>query len=126
MEGEISVANIGLIIASIGLIIVGIAATILVIIGMWKTFAKAGQPGWGCFIPVYNIYLVLKIAGKPEWWLILWLFVPIVNFVISIITYVDFAKRFGKSGGFGIGLFFLPAIFFLILGFGSAEYLEAT
>ena len=44
---------------------------VLVIAGLWKTFVKAGEPGWGAIIPFYNIYLIIKVAGRPGWWLIL-------------------------------------------------------
>jgi uncharacterized membrane protein YoaK (UPF0700 family) len=62
---------------------------------------------------------MLKIAGKPMWWVILF-FIPIANFVITIIVAIAIAQRFSKSTGFGIGLAFLPFIFYPMLGFGSA------
>ncbi len=99
-----------------------IGLIVLVIAGMWKTFEKAGEPGWAAIIPFYNIYIMLKIAGKPAWWLLLFL-IPLVNIVISIITMIDFAKKFGKDTGFAIGLALLGFIFFPILGFGAAQYL---
>jgi hypothetical protein len=98
-----------------------IALIVFSIIVMWKVFVKAGQPGWGCIIPIYNIYLMMKIAGRPGWWVILF-FIPIVNLVICIIVMIDIAKNFGKGTGFGIGLVFLNIIFFAILAFGDAEY----
>ncbi len=98
-----------------------IAFIVFSIIVMWKVFVKAGQPGWGCIIPIYNIYLMMKIAGRPGWWLLLF-FIPIVNLIICIIVMIDIAKNFGKGTGFGIGLVFLNIIFFAILAFGDAEY----
>ena len=51
------------------------------------------------------------------------LFVEISLFVIVEIMYaIRTAKAFGKGGGFAVGLFFLPNIFWLILGFGKAKY----
>lgn len=94
---------------------------IFFIIMLWKVFTKAGQPGWGCVIPIYNAYLLLKIAGKPGWWLVLF-FIPVVSFVVSIIATIAIAANFGKGVGFGIGLILLPVIFYPILAFGSAEY----
>jgi hypothetical protein len=94
---------------------------VLVIAGSWKMFAKAGKPGWGAIIPIYNIYLLLKIAGRPGWWLLLAL-IPLVNIVIGILLMVDVAKAFGMGVGFAIGLILLPVIFVPILGFGSASY----
>ena len=91
------------------------------IIVMWKIFVKAGKPGWGCIVPIYNIILQLEIAGRPIWWIFL-MFIPFVNIVISIIILIDFAKAFGKGTGFAIGMLFLPFIFFPILAFDSSEY----
>jgi hypothetical protein len=92
-----------------------------VIVAMWKIFTKAGQPGWACLIPFYNIYVLCKIVGRPGWWLILML-IPFVNVIIGIILCIDLAKSFGKGVGFGLGLIFLSFIFYPILGFGSAQY----
>ena len=94
---------------------------IFYIVAGWKVFVKAGEPGWGIFVPIYNLYLICKISGRPEWWLILF-FVPLVNVVIALIIAMDIAKAFSKSSGFGIGLWLLSFIFVPILGFGSATY----
>src|SRR5262245_50760726 len=101
--------------------LVYLALLVLVIIGCWKTFTKAGQPGWGCLIPIFNVYLMLKIAGRPWWWLLLFI-IPFVNIIIAAIVSIDIAKSFGKGVGFGIGLWLLSPIFYCILGFGSAQY----
>ena len=88
---------------------------------MWKVFTKAGQPGWACLIPIYNLYVLCKIAGRPGWWLLLML-IPFVNIIILIILCIDIAKSFGNGVGFGLGMAFLGFIFWPILGFGSAQY----
>ena len=103
------------------LMIVWLVVVVLMIAAMWKVFTKAGQPGWACLIPIYNFYILCKIAGRPGWWLLLML-IPLVNFIIMIIISIDIAKNFGKGVGFGLGLVFLGFIFFPILGFGSAQY----
>ena len=96
---------------------------IVVIAGFWKVFEKAGQPGWAALIPIYNAYVMLKVVGRPGWWLLLFL-IPVVNFVIGMIVAIDMAKSFGQSAAFGVVLlFFLSFIGYLILGFGSARYL---
>jgi hypothetical protein len=104
-------------------LLIQLAIVILIIAGIWKTFAKAGQPGWAAIIPIFNVYVLLKIANRPWWWLLLML-IPLVNLVIAIIVALDVAKAFGKSTGFGIGLVFLGFIFYPILGFGSATYTQ--
>ena len=107
---------VGLVLAALYL---GIA--LFYIICYWKVFTKAGKPGWGIFIPIYNLYLCVKIAGRSGWWVLL-CFIPLVNFVILIILSLDIAKAFGKGTGFGILLFLLPIIAVPILAFGSAVY----
>ena len=97
------------------------ALIVLIVAGQWKMYSKAGQPGWACIIPIYNMIVLLEIAGKPIWWILL-LMIPFVNFVIVLLVLIELAARFGKGGGFAAGLFFLPFIFFPMLGFGSATY----
>jgi hypothetical protein len=87
----------------------------------WKIFTKAGRPGWASLIPIYNWYVLLKVSGKPGWWLILF-FIPLVSFIMWIIMCLGLAEKFGKGAGFGVGLAFLSIIFFPILGFGGAQY----
>jgi len=105
------------------------ALIILMIVGMWKTFDKAGKPGWAAIIPIYNIIVLLEITDKPIWWVVLFL-IPIVNFVAPVVVmflvYITLAERFGKGGGFAVGLFFLPFIFFPMLGFSDATYQGGT
>lgn len=88
---------------------------------MWRTYAKAGQPGWACLIPIYGRYILLKIAGKPGWWLLL-TFIPFVALFVRIDVVVDIADNFGRGWAFALGLFFLPFVFYPILAFGSAVY----
>jgi hypothetical protein len=101
--------------------IIGLLVALLMIVAMWKVFAKAGQPGWASIIPIYNLYIWCKIVGRPGWWVILML-IPFVNIIVGIVLCIDMAKSFGKGVGFGIGLVFLGIIFLPILGFGSPQY----
>jgi len=93
----------------------------LMIASMWKVYTKAGQPGWAAIIPIYNIIVLLKIVGKPWWWVIGFL-IPFVNFILMIVISVLLAKSFGKGIGFAIGLILLGFIFYPILAFGDATY----
>lgn len=69
--------------------------------------------------------LLIQIAGRPIWWIIL-LLIPLVNLIVMIVISLDVAKNFGKGPGFGIGLWLLGFIFYPILGFGSAQYAPQT
>lgn len=104
-----------------GGIVLYLAVIVLLIVSMWKVFEKAGKPGWGCLIPIYNLFLLIQIARKPEWWILLYL-VPLVNIVVAVMVVIGVAENFGKSQLFGIGLFFFPFICYPILAFGDARY----
>ena len=97
------------------------AFLVAVLAAFWQVFTKAGEPGWAILIPFYNMIVLLKIVGRPWWWLILAM-IPFVNFIILIIVELDLAKSFGKGVGFAIGLILLGPIFIMILGFGDARY----
>jgi len=99
------------------LVVIQIAAT-------WKVFEKAGKPGWAAIVPIYNVIVLLDVAGKPWWWLLL-LLIPLVNIVVAIIVYISLARNFGKGVGFALGLIFLSVIFFPILAWGDAQYQPA-
>src|SRR5258708_3074517 len=58
-------------------------------------FEKADQPGWQGIIPIYNAYVMIKLSGKPLWWIILVL-LPIINILFLIGITIDFLKSFGK------------------------------
>ncbi|MGD0523724.1 MAG: DUF5684 domain-containing protein [Polyangiaceae bacterium] len=96
--------------------VIYLAVGILAVAGAWKTLTKLGEPGWAILIPIYGPIVLLKAGGKP-WF---WVFIPIVGPIMMIIALIEIAKRFGKGAGFGLGLAFLPFIFFPMLGFGSA------
>jgi hypothetical protein len=104
-----------------GLFIIGFIVFVVMVVAGWKIFEKAGKPGWAIIIPIYNIIVLLEIVGRPIWWIILFL-IPVVNIVIAVIVYIELAKSFGKSAGFGIGIILLPIVFYPILAFGDAEY----
>lgn len=115
-EAAANVAQIGAIINLVSLVIL-----VLMTAGMWKIFAKAGQPGWASLVPFYNVYVLLKVAGRPGWWMILFI-IPLVNFAIAIIIGIDLAKSFGRGVGYGLGLTFLSPIFYPLLGFSDDTY----
>lgn len=108
-------------IMGLGLLVVWCAVVLVIIAAMWVTFTKAGEPGWACLVPIYNMVVMCKIAGKPWWWILL-MIIPFVNFVIIIMLFIAFAKNFGKGAGFGIGLAFLGFIFFPMLAWGDAKF----
>ena len=54
------------------------------------------------FIPIGNIYLMVEIAQKPIWWLVVLIIVPIVNIIFAILTFMAIAKRMGRPSWWGV------------------------
>ena len=106
-----------------------VISIVTVPIGMWKVFTKASQPGWAVLIPIYNIILLLRIAGLPWYWVFtpLIVVIPFLGWIVCLAWVVwihhRISTRFGQGIGFTIGLTLLTPIFWLILGSGSAKYL---
>jgi hypothetical protein len=108
-----------------GMMIVWLLVVVLMVAAMWKIFVKAGKPGWAAIVPIYNLIVLIEIAGKPLWWFILML-IPIVNLIVAIIVLAAVARKFGKGIGFMIGLLILPFIFYPMLAWGDAQYNAAA
>ena len=105
-----------------GLLFFCLAIVVFIYAALWKVFVKAGRPGWEAIIPIYNAYIMTKIAGKPGWWVLMF-FLPVVNVIFAIWLYNMISKSFGKDEAFTVGLILLGIVFWPILGFGSAKYL---
>ena len=95
------------------------------IAGSWRVFAKASKPGWAALIPIYDAIVLLNIARKPLWWIVLFI-IPVANIVAALLVNMAVAQNFGKSRVFGICLALLWFIFYPILGFSEARYQPAA
>lgn len=119
-------AALGGVLAVYSVIVLAIA--VVQLIGMWKVFTKAGEAGWKCLIPIYNIVILFKISGISPWLVLCYLLaiIPFVGWIVmlglQIYLSINLSKAFGMGSGFAAGLFFLAPIFTCILGFGKAEY----
>ena len=102
--------------------IVAIAGYLIGALPLMGVFLKADEPGIAAFIPIWNLLVLLKIVGRPWWWLILYI-IPIVGLIVAIVVFYDLAKSFGHGVGFTIGLVLLSWIFLLILWLGGSRYL---
>jgi len=79
-----------------------IAVYIFYAICLMKIANKTNTPnGWLAWIPIANIILMLQIAKRPLWWIILFL-IPLVNIVIMIIVWMDIARARNKPEWLGI------------------------
>ncbi len=98
-----------------------ISVVVINLISIYKIYEKAGYKGWIAYIPIYNMMILFKITNISYWAFLLSI-IPIVNFVLSIKISIRLAKAFNKRATFGLGLMFIPLIFYPILAFGKSEY----
>jgi hypothetical protein len=70
---------------------------------------------WLAWIPIANVVLMLNIAKKPIWWIILF-FIPIVSIVIAIIVWMGVAEARGKPNWWGI-LLIVPVVGLIVPGY---------
>lgn len=100
----------------------GIIGYALFVASVWGMFTKSGRAGWTAIIPIYNWYVVVKIAGFHGAATILY-FIPLVNVVFGWIVGWNIGKQYGKSTVFRIfGLILFQLIGFFILSYGSDRY----
>ena len=120
---------------------------ILLVIGRWCLFRKAGKPGWHSIIPILSMYqeyalgwkgwvgllFLLCAAGMSASYMLLgqtnasallMLALGLVSFVLHVIESFRLAKAFGKGGGTGILLVLLRNISRFFLGVGKAKYIR--
>jgi len=99
--------------------------TVVIFAGLWKVFQKAGEPGWAAIIPIYNLYVLVKVSGNTWWWFLMF-FIPILNFFATLKVSINVAGKFNRGLLFGLGLMFLSFIFYPLLGFGDYQYQGTT
>lgn len=102
-----------------------LAVWFLTAVAWWKLFEKAGKPGWAAIIPIYNLIVLLDIVGLNLLWIVAF-FIPIVNMLAFLYLCHRLSLAFGRGPLFTVGLFFLNAIFTLILGLGDSRYRGAS
>ena len=100
----------------VGVLLLPLAIIVLYVASSWIIFVKAGEPGWGAIIPIYNMVVLLRIAGKPVWWVLLF-FVPLVGLIFYLLTCLALAQKFSKSPIYGVLLCFFGFIMFPLLAF---------
>lgn len=71
--------------------------------------------GWLAWIPIANLILMLSIAKKPMWWILLFL-IPLVNIVIAIMVWMAVAEARGKPNWWGI-LTIIPGVNLIVPGY---------
>ncbi|MFC1709607.1 DUF5684 domain-containing protein [Candidatus Omnitrophota bacterium] len=81
------------------------------------------ENAWMAWIPIINIYLECKIAGKPGWWLLLRVltaFIPfaglLITSILTIIVWMSISEVRSKPAWLGI-LSIIPILNLFLLGY---------
>ena len=86
----------------------GMMIVMMIIIGfpLAKMAKEDGdEMSWMAFIPLSNLYTMVKLSGKEIWWIVLML-IPCVNIVAMIMVWWAIAEKKGKPGALAIGMLF--------------------
>ena len=70
---------------------------------------------WWAWIPILNIVLMLRIARRPVWWIVL-LLIPVVNIVIAALIWMGIAQNRQKSGWWGV-VAIVPVVNLVVPGY---------
>jgi uncharacterized membrane protein YoaK (UPF0700 family) len=82
-----------------------------------QTIAKKTntENDWWAWVPILQAVLMLNVAKKPVWWIIL-LLIPVVGLVFGILTWMAIAEARNKPNWWGI-LLIVPVVGLLVPGY---------
>lgn len=96
----------------------GFILGVLALVGMWKLYEKADEMGWAAIIPIYNVWVMLKISGLNPLFILI-LLVPLANVIFGFYLAYKFVESYGFGfGGFLLYIFFSP-IMSIYMGFSE-------
>ena len=98
---------------------------IVISIAKWGIFKKAGQKPWKSLIPLYNNFIMFKIACKSGWWALLYL-IPYGNILVQYFMCFKLSQKFGKGIVFSVATALIPHFTMPILAFGDATYIASN
>ncbi|MEW6108279.1 MAG: tetratricopeptide repeat protein [Nitrospirota bacterium] len=96
-------------------IVMGIALYIYMSLCHFLIAKKLNVPAsWMAWVPILQIWPPVGSAGKPWWWILL-LFIPFVNFFVSVYLYMCISENLGRNKWLGL-LILVPIVNFIWLG----------
>lgn len=97
-------------------IVIAIAGYLYVGYCLYTLASKTGTDNaWWGFVPILQMLLLLSIADRPIWWIVL-LFIPFVNIVVVAILMMGVAANRGKPAWMGL-LIVVPVVNLAALGY---------
>jgi hypothetical protein len=98
------------------MLLLGLAGYIYTALALQTIANKTNtENGWLAWIPIANLILMVNIARKPIWWIILF-FIPLANIVVAVIVLMGIAEARNKPSWWGI-LWIIPPISLIVPGY---------
>lgn len=90
-------------------------------VAKWRLFIKCDQPGVAAIIPVYDLIVALRIVGRPDAHVFLFL-IPGFNIYFMVKLLIEISQSFGKYSALEYVLaIVLAPLYFLNLGLAYNE-----
>jgi hypothetical protein len=97
-------------------VVCGLAVYVYMALALQTIATKTGTANpWFAWIPIANLILMLNVAKKPLWWIVLFL-IPLVNLVIAVMVWMAVAEARGKPNWWGI-LTIVPVANIIVPGY---------
>lgn len=97
-------------------LVCGLAVYIYMALALQTIAVKTNTANaWLAWVPIANAILMLQIAKKPLWWIILFI-IPLVNIVIVIMVWMGVAEARQKPNWWGI-LAIVPVVNMVVPGY---------
>jgi hypothetical protein len=94
-------------------LILGLVSYILLAWPLYVMGTKSNSKNpWFAFVPILNLVLLVEIAGKELWWVLL-MFVPCINLFVILYIWMQVAEAMNKPGWVGL-LMIVPGVNFLV------------
>jgi hypothetical protein len=97
-------------------VVFGLGVYIYMSLALQTIATKTGtENAWLAWIPIANLILMVTVAKKPLWWILLF-FIPLVNIVMAILVWMAVAEARGKPNWWGI-LMIVPFVNIFVPGY---------
>lgn len=98
-------------------LVVMLACYVYLAFSLYTIANKTNQSeiAWMSWIPILNLLPMCRIAGKPDWWILLCL-IPCVNIVIMVILWMGIAEARNKPNWWGL-LMLVPCVNIIVPGY---------
>lgn len=104
----------GIVLMYFVMLVVSLAMAVLQIIAQWKLFEKAGEHGWASLIPLYNYFVMTRIATGSNF--LGWIYMAICGVYIALTFVANIILSFSSGDEVGIAyIMIMLALFGLMI-----------